>query len=82
MIFIWERREWRQTQAERIRKRDEESEAKREEIIRKAERSIDQFYENYNATKEKNIKANKSALLCLPLTLLLIVNLENLKQPM
>ena len=32
---------------------------KRQETISKAERSIDQFYEEYNVKKERNIKENK-----------------------
>lgn len=50
---------WREKQAEEIKKRDEASEARRQETITKAERSIDQFYEEYNAKKERNIKENK-----------------------
>ena len=50
---------WREKQAEEIKKRDEASQARRQETIAKAERSIDQFYEEYNAKKERNIKENK-----------------------
>lgn len=50
---------WREQQAEDIKKRDERSKAKREETITKAEQAIDQFYEEYNASKEKSIKENK-----------------------
>jgi hypothetical protein len=42
-----------------IRRRDEASEQKKRETIAKAERSIDEFYEQYNAKKEKQIKENK-----------------------
>ncbi|EJD08403.1 uncharacterized protein FOMMEDRAFT_74206 [Fomitiporia mediterranea MF3/22] len=52
-------RAWREKQAEEIKKRDEASQARRQETIAKAERSIDQFYEEYNAKKERNIKENK-----------------------
>ena len=52
-------RQWRAKQQEEIRKRDEASDARRDEAIAKAERAIDKFYEDYNSTKEKNIKANK-----------------------
>ena len=52
-------REWREKQAEEIKARDERSKAKREETISKAERAIDQFYEEYAAKKEKNIRENK-----------------------
>lgn len=58
-IINFNSRQWRAKQQEEIRKRDEASEAKRDQTIRKAEGAIDQFYEDYNVTKEKNIKANK-----------------------
>ncbi|KZS88879.1 clathrin light chain [Sistotremastrum niveocremeum HHB9708] len=54
-------KQWREKQAEAIRLRDEASVKKREETISKAERSIDQFYEEYNAKKAKNIKSNKDS---------------------
>lgn len=52
-------REWREKQQAEIKARDERSKAKREETIAKAERAIDQFYEEYSAKKEKNIRENK-----------------------
>ena len=57
-------REWREKQAEEIKKRDEASKAKREETIGKAERAIDQFYEEYAAKKEKAIRENKCVSYC------------------
>jgi len=54
-------KQWRAKQQEEIRRRDDASELRREETIAKAERAIDKFYEDYNATKEKNIKANKES---------------------
>ncbi|ETW74787.1 hypothetical protein HETIRDRAFT_391469 [Heterobasidion irregulare TC 32-1] len=54
-------REWRERQAEEIRARDEASKAKRQETISKAERAIDQFYEEYNTKKERNILENKES---------------------
>ncbi|KAI6007570.1 clathrin light chain [Pisolithus orientalis] len=50
---------WRETQAEEIRARDDASKAKRQETIGKAERAIDQFYEEYAAKKADSIRANK-----------------------
>ncbi|KAH8109011.1 clathrin light chain-domain-containing protein [Phellopilus nigrolimitatus] len=50
---------WREKQAAEIKSRDEASQARRQEIISKAEHSIDQFYDEYNAKKERNIKENK-----------------------
>ncbi len=52
-------RQWREKQAEEIKARDEASKAKRQETIGKAERAIDQFYEEYAAKKERNIRENK-----------------------
>ncbi|GJE91356.1 clathrin light chain [Phanerochaete sordida] len=52
-------REWREKQQEEIKARDERSKAKRDETIGKAERAIDQFYEEYSAKKERNIRENK-----------------------
>ena len=52
-------RQWREAQAEQIKARDEASKQKRQETIAKAERSIDQFYEDYNSKKERNIRENK-----------------------
>ncbi|KAI0774820.1 clathrin light chain-domain-containing protein [Trametes elegans] len=52
-------KEWREKQAAEIKARDEASKAKRQETIGKAERAIDQFYEEYSAKKERNIRENK-----------------------
>lgn len=52
-------REWREKQQAEIKARDERSKAKREETVGKAERAIDQFYEEYATQKEKNIRENK-----------------------
>ena len=51
--------QWREKQQEEIKARDERSKAKRDETIGKAERAIDQFYEEYAAKKERNIRENK-----------------------
>ncbi|KAI0669600.1 clathrin light chain-domain-containing protein [Trametes maxima] len=52
-------KQWREKQAEEIKARDEASRARRQETIGKAEHSIDQFYEEYAAKKERNIRENK-----------------------
>ncbi|KAI0359541.1 hypothetical protein OH77DRAFT_1395496 [Trametes cingulata] len=52
-------KDWREKQAAEIKARDEASKAKRQETIAKAERAIDQFYEEYAAKKERNIRENK-----------------------
>lgn len=65
-------RQWRERQAEEIKARDEASKRKREETVSKAERAIDQFYEEYAAKKERNIRENKCVLLPSPLILPLL----------
>ncbi|KIK66181.1 hypothetical protein GYMLUDRAFT_239810 [Collybiopsis luxurians FD-317 M1] len=52
-------KEWRRKQAEEIAARDEASRKRRTETIAKAEKAIDDFYEDYAAKKEKNIRENK-----------------------
>ena len=52
-------RDWRENQQEEIRARDEASKIRREETIDKAERAIEDFYENYSKKKERNIRDNK-----------------------
>ncbi|KAI0708007.1 clathrin light chain-domain-containing protein [Earliella scabrosa] len=52
-------KDWREKQAAEIKARDEASKAKRQETIGKAERAIDQFYEEYAAKKERTIRENK-----------------------
>ena len=52
-------RTWREQQATEIRKRDDEADARKEEIISRAEKQIDDFYRDYNAKKEKQIAKNK-----------------------
>ncbi|KAG5636938.1 hypothetical protein H0H81_006334 [Sphagnurus paluster] len=52
-------KDWREKQQAEIAARDEASKARRQETIAKAERAIDEFYENYAEKKEKNIRENK-----------------------
>ncbi|KAH8929082.1 hypothetical protein BT69DRAFT_1346182 [Atractiella rhizophila] len=52
-------REWRVRQSKEIAARDEASAAKKEEVIAKAEKAIDDFYREYNVKKERNIAQNK-----------------------
>ncbi|KAF5355059.1 hypothetical protein D9756_005515 [Leucocoprinus leucothites] len=52
-------REWREKQQEEIKARDEASKAKRQETISKAERALEDFYEDYSRKKERNIAENK-----------------------
>jgi len=52
-------KDWREKQEAEIKARDEASKARRQETISKAERSIDEFYEDYAKKKERNIRDNK-----------------------
>lgn len=52
-------RDWREKQATEIKARDEAAKARRQETISKAERSIDEFYEDYTSKKTRNISENK-----------------------
>ncbi|KAF8806603.1 hypothetical protein BYT27DRAFT_7191160 [Phlegmacium glaucopus] len=54
-------KDWREKQQEEIRARDEASKIRREETIDKAERAIEEFYENYSKKKERNIRDNKNS---------------------
>jgi len=52
-------RAWREKQEEEIASRDKASAERKEEMIRKAEAAIDDFYAGYNQKKEKQIAQNK-----------------------
>lgn len=52
-------RQWREQQVKDIEARNAAAAAKRDEMANKAEKAIDQFYEEYNKEKEKNIRENK-----------------------
>ncbi|KAF8963602.1 clathrin light chain-domain-containing protein [Flammula alnicola] len=52
-------KDWREKQQEEIKARDEASKLRREETIDKAERAIEEFYENYAKKKERSIRDNK-----------------------
>ena len=52
-------RDWREKQAAEIKACDQASEAKHRETIAKAERTIDQFYDEYTAKTKRNIRENK-----------------------
>ncbi|CAA7258987.1 unnamed protein product [Cyclocybe aegerita] len=54
-------REWREKQQAEIKARDEASKLRKEETIDKAERAIEEFYENYSKKKERNIRDNKNS---------------------
>lgn len=48
-------KEWREKRDAQIAKRAEQHQRQREETVAEAQRNIDDFYENYNNKKEKNI---------------------------
>jgi Clathrin light chain len=58
-LFILVYRQWREKQAADIKKRDEMSERRREEIKRQANQSIDDFYMEHKERVERSIKENK-----------------------
>ncbi|KAG8829244.1 hypothetical protein FRC17_006897 [Serendipita sp. 399] len=52
-------KEWREKQAAEIKKRDEKSARRREDTLKQANQSIDDFYLEHKERVERNIKANK-----------------------
>jgi hypothetical protein len=54
-------RQWRAERDAKIAEQDRASAAKHEEIIKKAHKDIDQFYEEYNQKKAKLIARNRYA---------------------
>jgi len=48
-------KQWRERRDLALQERSEKSELKKEETIKTAQQNIDDFYENYNSKKEKNI---------------------------
>jgi hypothetical protein len=61
-LTVGSNRLWRESQDEEIKARDEKSKTRRQETISKAERAIDQFYEDYNAMRKRQIRDNKFVL--------------------
>ena len=58
-MLILVHRQWREKQAADIKKRDEMSERRREEIKLQANQSIDDFYMEHKERVERSIKENK-----------------------
>ncbi|KAJ7072751.1 clathrin light chain [Mycena amicta] len=54
-------KDWREKQAAEIAKRDEAAKARRQDTIKKAEQSIDEYYESYNQKKARAIRDNKDS---------------------
>ncbi|KAK9457003.1 clathrin light chain [Dipodascopsis uninucleata] len=52
--------EWRERQALAIQRRDEQSEARKQETQSAAKQAIDDFYENYNDKKDKSIAQTRA----------------------
>jgi len=51
---------WRERQALDIQRRDDLSESRKRETIEKAQRAVDDFYENYNAKRDKAIELTRT----------------------
>jgi len=49
-------KQWRERQTLEIQRRDELSEARKQETIAKAQQNIDDFYENYNSKRDKAVE--------------------------
>lgn len=49
--------QWRERQQLQIQRRDEQSARKKEETVTKARQAIDDFYDNYNAKRDKTIES-------------------------
>jgi hypothetical protein len=73
-------RQWRERQADEIKARDERSKARRQETISKAERSIDQFYEEYTGKRERQIRENKCVLSPSRKSVLLIISKSEIRR--
>lgn len=52
-------REWRERQRLEIEARDKVSEARKQETIEKARKAIDDFYENYNTKRDKDVERTR-----------------------
>lgn len=63
LIYCYFSRDWRAKQQSEIVARDEASKARRQETIAKAERSLDDFYEEHSKKKERSIRDNKHVVL-------------------
>ncbi|KAF3906285.1 hypothetical protein ABW20_dc0102955 [Dactylellina cionopaga] len=52
-------KQWRERQQLEIQRRDELSETRKQETVDKARAAIDDFYDNYNAKKDKSIEQTR-----------------------
>lgn len=52
-------KQWRETRDAQIEKRTQQFAAQREETIKEAQANIDDFYNNYNSKKEKEIEKTR-----------------------
>jgi Clathrin light chain len=57
------RRQWREERNLQIQRREEISQKKKQEVIEQAKQAIDDFYDNYNNTKEKAIAQTRYIIL-------------------
>ncbi|PWW73135.1 hypothetical protein C7212DRAFT_332489 [Tuber magnatum] len=53
-------KQWRERQTLEIQRRDELSETRKRETIEKAQRAVDDFYENYNSKRDKAIEVTRA----------------------
>ncbi|KAG0127998.1 clathrin light chain [Tuber indicum] len=53
-------KQWRERQTLEIQRRDELSETRKRETIEKAQRAVDDFYENYNSKRDKAIEVTRT----------------------
>lgn len=53
-------KQWRERQTLEIQRRDELSETRKRETIEKAQRAVDDFYENYNSKRDKAIEMTRA----------------------
>lgn len=54
-------KEWKERQELEIERRDQQAETKRKETIEKAQKAIDDFYENYNSKRDEGVKSTQAA---------------------
>ncbi|CUS09082.1 unnamed protein product [Tuber aestivum] len=60
ILNFHESMQWRERQTLEIQRRDELSETRKRETIEKAQRAVDDFYENYNSKRDKAIEVTRA----------------------
>lgn len=54
-------KQWKERQELEIERRDQQAETKRKETTEKAQKAIDDFYENYNSKRDEGVKTTQKA---------------------